>query len=796
MSKNNRRNKKFIGQVLLALSMAGLHTYALAQSQMTIENNQLTISGGSGTTFTSQSPTISNLGVVATVQDVPSTNGVGIPSFSFSINTVGVADGEYNFRVGVVIDDDANQRRLEAKIETLTLKVEGNTVTGTIPAAANPNGLRLLGRDGSGTLEVLVNVANAATNGPVTVSGNTINLRASNLIDRIRNAHAQFDNVILAEFDDPAAYTYRIAVQQTSGATIHFGTEDPFAAFPQVGANPCGTANCVNNNEAFVLNTSELAAGFTTAYTVTGKFNVVFISSSSGGGGGGGGTPPPSVSQDTTVLENTVTELENAIPAEGEIPASVVTNIGTAITNGGNLAQNVTQQAASLTTTAALDSLTTVNKSLAVAGTATQRGAAVDTTAASNTINQIANALAAVVTSRTLNAEEITQINTLAVNTLSSASNLVVEGSTTDNILSVVRASSNILKQAASASGAAVSDLVLNQVKELTNKAVSGVIKNLPSNVTDNVDLNDTEAVKGLMAANPSVLRVALAASATLPNDASITIGGVSFTREELIANSLANFGEVLEVQGGLNFLAATGGFTVSTDSTTGNMTLSNASEKYIAAAPVSRLVSASVPDGISYLPNGTAVLVGNGVATELAPTAFDSAGFTTAVTNAGFQLTYRDNGSIEIALENNERFSAAFGFDNLGSASSCGALTIAAPSGDPTSASYAFMVNCANGPQQRVTPMADNELFYTTIGNAGLNVRTDRDTGIVTISNVGRFKPSFFVSPLNAADQAFLDANQNADGVAFRATDANGDGRMDYEFLSSTGVQLFYGAP
>ena len=54
----------------------------------------------------------------------------------------------------------------------------------------------------------------------------------------------------------------------------------------------------------------------------------------------------------------------------------------------------------------------------------------------------------------------------------------------------------------------------------------------------------------------------------------------------------------------------------------------------------------------------------------------------------------------------------------------------------------------------------------------------------------------SFFASALSTADQTYLNANKNADGVAFRAKDANGDGRMDYEFLTSTGVQLFYGLP
>ena len=103
-------------------------------------------------------------------------------------------------------------------------------------------------------------------------------------------------------------------------------------------------------------------------------------------------------------------------------------------------------------------------------------------------------------------------------------------------------------------------------------------------------------------------------------------------------------------------------------------------------------------------------------------------------------------------------------------------------------------MVNCADGAKQRITPFTNASGFYTTLANAGMNASTDRNTGIVTIANIGNFKPSFFVTALSSNDAAYYEATKNIDGIAFRATDANADGKTDYEIISAKGVQLMYG--
>lgn len=782
MKKNCTYLPKRSNLLILAVAMASSSAFAAPGYELYLQNNQLTISsGGNGTSF-SQVVGISSAGVLDEIVDVPSTNGVGIPSFSFTILKAGANPpaGTYQFEVAVVIDDRATQRQMEAYIGDLRLTVAANgTISGTIPNQT----MQLKGRDGSGVIEVSVNVTNAGSNGPVKITGGTVSFDAVALLDKLKT-NATFSNVILDEFDDEATYDFRIAAKQVGSPSFSFGTYDggnlvtPFAAFPTNTTTP-----------AFALSAGAMAMA--APYSVKGAFNVVYVAPSTGGGDTGGGNTG-GIDGSDDLGEEADQLLEDLAGDDVVITDAIINNVNNAINNGANLADTAVTQAATLSTTAALTTFTNINKTLTAAGTATAKGGAVDTAAAANTMNKLATALAAV-TGRTLSTAEVAQVNTLATNTLSSATNLVGNNASTANILSVVKASSSILAQAAKASGNAVSDEVVTQVKQLATKAVEGVLKNLGT-ATAGVNLNEPEQVKTLMRNNPSVLSVALAASASLPNNAKIKVGGVEFSREDLVKAGLEAGISVEGLQGGFNFQSATTGFTVTTDSVTGNMTLTNGAETYVAASPVSRLVPASVPDGINYLPNGTAVLTGNGVATELAPTAFDSAGFKTAVTNAGFALTYRDNGTISIALANSERFSAAFGFDNLGTASSCGAISITAPAGNPASPDYAFAVNCANGPTQRVTPIADNAEFYTAVANAGLNVSTNRNTGIVTIATVGSFKPSFFVTPLSVNDTAYYNTNKNAEGIAFRAKDANGDGKTDYEVISADGIQLMYG--
>ena len=799
MTNKTSYKKNYLNQVVLAVILSGLGISANAAD--------LALSG-STVTIGSTASTISEQGLATRVTGVAASN-YGMPDFNFTLAPSGFTDGTYKFKMGIVFDDDNSSNRVEVFVPSLELTITGNAVTASNLDLTQK--IRVLARNNDGSINVNAQFDPVAT--AISTKGNLLSISMENVVTAAKSQISAL-TALLNGMSTNKNYTYTIAMQETTSAGIRLGVGSPFTALPRFQTTCAEDTNSQSNN-VFTLGSGTLASNLTLAYAVKGQFSVTGATGTVGAAptaftencvaqtGGGGPTVPPAseieVSGDNTVIEG---ELNNS----ETVSTATVDKLNQAADNAATLASNTAAQINSATTlsptqaSTALDTLTTVSKSVQLAGTATQKNGAIDTSKAANTITNLANTLEAINNKTTTGgASTLTTTQKLAVNKLvtdvvKDAANLIATGASSTNILSVVNASIKVIAQGAKANGGVTAEVVA-EVKTLTQKAVSGVIKNLSATALAGADTSTPAGLKALMVANPSVLQVALAASANLPAGTSVSIGGVSLTVEEILALNLAGgAGGTTGLQGGFNFQAATTGFTVTTDSTTGNMTLSNGTEKYVAANPVSRLVPDSVPEGISYLANGTAVLVGNGVATELSPTAIDQTAFSNAVTSAGFQVTYRSNGSISIALAGNERFSGAFAYDNLGTATSCGAVSVTAPTGNPAAANYAFMVKCADGVTQRVTPIADNASFYATLANADLNASTNRNTGVITIKTVGSFKPSFFVTPLSLTDTTFYNANKNADGIAFRASDKNGDGKTDYEVLSADGVQVLYG--
>ena len=809
--KNNRYSKYPFTQIAIAGLLAISAGVAQAQT-FTLQNNQLQITGGSGTTFSSQTQTISNLGVVGTFVDVPSTNGVGIPSFNFTLVPSAVTNGNYNFRVGVTIDDDANDRRMEAKIDTLTLNVSGTTVTGTIPAGGNS--LRVLGRDGGNTLQVALTVPNDQASGPITVSGGTVSFNASTLINRIRaETNTAFDTYILKEFDQPATYTYRITVQQTSGpATLDFGTTQPgFTALPKVSAGD------VVPNTAFVLNTNELATGFTSAPTVTGKFNVVFISS---GGGGGGGTTTTNVTTGTTNLTNEVNNI--VIPTTGPVSATVVAAVNTAVENTNNLLTSASAQitAGTLTATQALTTLTAANTALDKAGTAksTAGGSSVSSEASTNAITNIANVVGALAKSTTpLTTAQKDEVAAVVTSTVTSATKLITADTPRSAILSLVEATSKLLQSSNDATGSIKAALV-TQLQALSTSATKNILPTLPESIRGTTDLNSIDAIRALATAKATVTEVVQKASPVacqapdysghLPSlrDDSFDVHNSIWHdprtgyRKDLAtyqacisANQTQAAGASVFEQGG-NVFAATAEQPVFSNTSNG-LLISFEGATYSAVSNTQRIVPSLLSDGLYTLPDGRLLYVSAGKALEVTGGSLNNDAMGAAITNAGFTVLDGPDGSVKINLGNNERFAGTFALDNIGTASTaCSSVSFNAPAGDPTSAAYVFEMVCSDGAKQRITPSVDNAAFFDVVTNGGFNLRTNRDTGIISIDTVGNFRPSFFVTPLSVNDTAYYNATKNADGIAFRASDANGDGKTDYEIISATGVQIMYG--
>jgi hypothetical protein len=217
--------------------------------------------------------------------------------------------------------------------------------------------------------------------------------------------------------------------------------------------------------------------------------------------------------------------------------------------------------------------------------------------------------------------------------------------------------------------------------------------------------------------------------------------------------------------------------------------------ERYLTAISSIRQVPASLTEGIYFGRDGQAIVVNEGFAIELAPTASDIVSFMVALSQAGLQGRLRNNATFEIPLGNGQRFSGAFGYDNqIDFECACGGASFAEPTGAPNSPQHTYKINYANGSQQTIVPFLDNPAVYTSLRATNLPVSTDRNTGVITIVGVGALRPSYFVTAPSAADSAFLTQFGDANGIAVRALNANNDGIADYEIISSTGVQVVYG--
>jgi len=396
----------------------------------------------------------------------------------------------------------------------------------------------------------------------------------------------------------------------------------------------------------------------------------------------------------------------------------------------------------------------------------------------------------------------------------------------------LVKSTGAVLNAALSA-GAELTTDIADQARTLASTALTGKLTNLPTAVKGTANLDNPAELQAFLK-KPAILKSLLESSIAVSskvtsdetaNSASLSASGVSPESVKRVFDSLSGMisnpngivladgttassallnalqsafgGAALQLpsQGALIFQAATQGFTVNVNAATGALLVSTTGESYAAVSTNTRLVPDSVTNGVSYLSDGRALAVANGLGIELAPAAYDLLGFAGGVESAGFAISFRADGSVSINVGNNERFTGAFAYDNIsGVSGNCGATSFNEPTGDPATAAYAFGVSCANGVVQRVTPYIDNLEFYSAVLAAGFELTTDRNTGIITIDTVGRFKPSFFTMPLNAADQAYLTANPGNGGMAFKATDVNGDGVTDYQVIYAAGTQMLYG--
>lgn len=238
---------------------------------------------------------------------------------------------------------------------------------------------------------------------------------------------------------------------------------------------------------------------------------------------------------------------------------------------------------------------------------------------------------------------------------------------------------------------------------------------------------------------------------------------------------------------------------TVTTDENTGTMTFNLSGTTFKVRPLAVKAVPSGVSASIDMLADGRVVIVTEeGVALEVAPTASDLISFAYGVEGAEFPLTMRDDGSFELALAGDDKFTGTFTYEDAGSTSSeaCGDVTFAADATEVNAPSYAFTMTCENGDTQRIVPFVADSNFYETVDDADIIVMTDRNTGIISVTGIGLFKPSFFSTAPSDAEAEYQAQNADSNGIAFMPVDANGDGKMDYKIVSESRVQIMYAIP
>jgi hypothetical protein len=236
----------------------------------------------------------------------------------------------------------------------------------------------------------------------------------------------------------------------------------------------------------------------------------------------------------------------------------------------------------------------------------------------------------------------------------------------------------------------------------------------------------------------------------------------------------------------------------IRTDEATGLITIIATDGAYIGMVIGVRSVPDSIPRGIRFRADGSVTVITEGTAIELAPNAFSLLDFIDLAETTGFAYEQNADASFSLDVGGGRRFVGTFAYDDLigvGNKLStpCGEVSVVAPNGAKNSTAYSYGINCANGISQRVVPFIDDS-YLDSVRASGLTVSVDRNSGVVSVEEVGQFKPSFFTEKPTKAELAYHASESDSFGFALQIKDINFDGVDDYKVISSDSVQVLYG--
>ena len=786
-----------------------------------------------------------NNGVIAPIVNVPNFGPLSMPAFSFGLDRAGefaytlgtgsptVSSSSYRFRAGMVIDDPLSDRRLELDIPEVTMDIgSGGTLTGTIP----PQNFNVWGRSADGQT---VAAASLPINNSISFNENTFQFDADVFIERIQSGGgllAGVRNVINTIEARGATFNYSLVLKQVKDRDGDGNDENPnepdvvlgsnpgdsFTPFPTVAAGAGaadGFAGYVNNRE------NPLNALYADGYRLTGQ--VSFVAASTGpvvpgptdpgptGPGGGGAVPPPALPDNAVTANDQLTEAITGIdlsqiPDDGVIDPDMVASINNVLEDAGALADLVSSELDSgdLSASESIDSLATLSDATELAGAAIQAGAEIETATVTGIIDGIADVID-VLDDTTLSPALMNAVQATAQSTLAAVADLVAddaEPAATEAILDSASALVNavVVLDPDTALTEDFKATVQSLAESVLRKALDDIAAGLGQG--DDVTFTDSASTQALLAENPTLLDEVLEVSAisltgTTPLDATATQSaieeaGVSPAGAEALTADLNQFviptGVVVEIDDQpndvvdlLNDVLLDAGITAAADSTTGSIGFAFDSGAIEAFVTDVAIVPDSVPEGVFIKPDGSAVIIEDGVAISVAPSPAEPIEFVAAIESVGegeYTTTIRDNGAIALTdTLTGYVFNGTFSFDSIVSAEPVAETFFTFPEGnDPADPAYRFSVTFENGSTQPLLPMIAAPQFYDSLSALGFDIQTDRSSGVI-ITDRARFRPDYFSRPATSFEILFLNGNADEFGVAYIPTDANGDGIEDF---------------
>lgn len=841
--------QRLLCQVISAGLLTTAATSALA-GDFVLVGNQISWTKGAVT----GTATIGSGGNASTINLVNTNDANTLPNVSFSLEDYATSTDTYSLGLYMEVNSDSNDNQVEMSLGTVRVTTVNGSITSVAmvtntgddhyrPVEVNAQ------KVGSGST-INLSASFAAKANMISNPGtdpNKVTIQVDNVIAALSGNNGLFDDII-ERFASNGDYSYHIGIQFLDAAnntvtSAELGTYDDNNDF---------TASAVGA-PAITLGTPNLSAKFPSASFISGEFNIVDTLPDTGGSTGGGSTGGGSgsggetvvddqtlddIDEDNAALDNAVNE---ALNSGGEISQEVVDQakeaiqqssdaikqITDVIKEGGTVDQGNLLQAAQKISATVKTAVTVINNS---DSDGTGDVEANTREAVNNLVDAIQNLQDREVELNDVEKEVFDNV----LKDLAPAVSGLTEKTQTEEDLESEAEKLKKLTAANNALGVVASE----ESRKAVEDASRAIQKRLLALKTGE-PVSD-EDVKDNFEGNEEFREAAVENAPDRPNQGNVPPSEVTFSGDwgallnnansdaldklrKAIAKALSKvvnvneeFISILNLTVGVKapdlsteqtspaqraILAASDSedaFNLAVDEQTGLITVTLPGEKYTAQLVSSKSVPVTDQPAFYFRPNGNALLVGNGVAYELAPSPVSLPAFVNAALEMSFDSTQRDNGSFYLTLSETDRFSGTFAYDNLTGLSpeNCGNVSFAAPTTEVNAADYAFTMTCAdNAINQRIVPFVDAEDFRASVAGFDLSVSIDRNTGFITIAGIGKLKPSFFVTSANAAETAFHEANKDSFGLAYMGEDVNGDGKLDYKVISDTGVQVLYAA-